>query len=393
MIIPPNFFPYPLNSGGSQAVFNMIDGLRYNIEITLIFAYRKKEVKYVKQLKKIWNNVEFYGFKNSLFSYKKYPAKILSGIINKIFKKSIFDADDPNYAYIDFFCKILKKNSFDIIQTDFYPTMPYAYAINSLLKKVFVQHEIRYIRNERFALGRAMSYYDFFVMQKNKQEEIAAMNMYDAVITLTDVDKNVLQKDGIKVPIYSSPAIVSSQNKYKENYEFKSKIVFLASGAHPPNGEGLIWFVENILGLVKKECSNIQFNVIGNWNEKLYSKYDNVNFLGFVEDLEQTLDGAIMVIPLLSGSGMRIKIMDAVNYGCPVVTTSVGVEGLDFENEVECIIEDNAEIFAKKLCNLIKDEVRQKALRKNAKEAMNRIYSKEVLLKKRFDVYREVLDG
>jgi glycosyltransferase involved in cell wall biosynthesis len=390
IILPPGYFPYPLVSGGSQAVFNMIDNLRHDIKIALVFTYKKSEIKYVEQLKNIWNDVEFFGFKKSLFNYKKYPVEILRVLTNKIFKKSVFDSENSDIAYIDFFCKILEENDFDIAQTEFYPATNYVYAIKPQLKKIFVQHEICYIRNERLA-SRKISYYERYLMQKNKQEEITAMNMYDAVITLTNIDKGVLQRDGVKVPIYSSPALVNSQNNYKENYEFKNKVTFLASGSHLPNAEGLIWFIENIWNLAQKEYPNVQFNVIGNWDKKLYSKYSNVNFLGFIENLEQALDGAIMAVPLLAGSGMRIKIIDAINYGCPVITTSIGMEGLDFKNEIDCIIEDDAKIFAKKLCDLIKDEAKQRTLRKSAKNTMDKNYSKEILLEKRLNVYREFI--
>jgi len=391
IILSPGLFPYPLTNGGAQAIFNMIDCLRHDIKIAMIFAYKKKEEKYVKQLKNMWSNIEFFGFKDSPPIHKKFLTKILNAMASKILKKSVFDADKVNPAYIDFFCRVLEENNFDVIHAETFPTMNYVYAVNPQIKRIFVHQEIRYIRNERLAKNKkTLSHYDNFLIQKNRQEEIAAMNMYDAIVTLTDIDKNILQKDGVKVPIYSSPAITSYRDNYKEDYEFKNKIAFLANGGHLPNSEGLVWFAENIWILVKKECPDVQFNVIGNWNRKLYGRYSDVNFLGFVENLEQVLDGAIMVVPLLTGSGMRIKILDAVNFGSPVVTTSIGIEGLNFENDRDCVIEDDAKNFAEKLCNLIRDEAKQKELRKNAKITMDRFYSKEVLLKKRLDVYRSV---
>jgi len=391
IILPPGYFPYPLNSGGSQAVFNMIDNLRYETEISLVFAYKNRERMYIEQLRKIWGNVKFFGFEKSLVDYKKYPMKIFDGIVNKLFKKSALKIDTIDYAYLDFFCDILEKNKFDIIQTEFFPAMNYIYAIKQQAKTIFVQHEIRYIRDERL-IKTSLNYYYYFLMKKNKQEEITAMNMYDVVVTLSDIDKKILQNDGVKVPIYDSPAMVKETAKYNENYTFQNKIVFLAGGKHPPNSQGLEWFLENIWINLKGQCPQIKFHIVGgSWDKAFFSKYRDIDFLGFVPNLESVLQNAIMVIPLLAGSGMRIKILDGINFGCPIVTTSIGVEGLAFENEKDLIIEDDPQQFMKKLCDLINNEERQKRLRINAKTTKDKLYSKEILIEKRLNVYRSVL--
>jgi glycosyltransferase involved in cell wall biosynthesis len=405
VILPPNYFPYPLRSGGAQAVFQMIDALRSTMEIALVFAYKKKESIFVNALKKLWPNVAFIGFENTLRQQMRHPANIFSRISSILFKKTkffrmenIYGPAPINFAYIEFIAKVLKESQFDVVQTEFFPALQYAYAMPQGMKKIFVQHEIHFMLNSRFLRqDNQAEAYTSFLAQKTKTEEIAMLNQYEAVVSLTETDKNIMKRNGVIVPVYASPAIVSipkSSMIEVEEYHFTGKLSFLASAANSPNREGLGWFLENCWEHILERIENIKLQVIGEWPRK-YSKsiqkqYRNVEFLGYVDDLQSALAGSIMIVPLLSGSGMRIKIMDAVNYGCPIVTTSVGVEGLDFRNEVDCLIEDKADLFADKLCDLTRNEAKQKQLRESAKGTMERLYSKEVLAQKRMAVYRSL---
>jgi glycosyltransferase involved in cell wall biosynthesis len=404
IILPPGYFPYPLHSGGAQAVFQMIDALRSKMEVSVMFAYKKREAAFVQELKDLWTNVQFLGFENNWTHSISHPAWLLSQLGKKIFKANQMNWLDTRYgqtplpfAYSAFIEKVLGQNDFDIVQTEFFPALQYAYFLPKNIKKVFVCHEIRFVLNERYLQQeKSGRFYADFLANQTKAMEIATLNQYDVVVTLTGNDQVVLENVGVKTPVLASPAIVASDKEMPATYEFANKISFLASAANLPNREGLDWFLENCWERILEKATHLKLQVIGAWPREacvsIQNKYRNVEFLGYVDDLQSALAGSIMIVSLLSGSGMRIKIMDAVNHGCPVITTSVGIEGLEFRDEVDCIIEDEADLFAEKLCDLAQNEAKQKQLRASAKEMMERLYSKEVLAQKRMDAYKYLLE-
>jgi glycosyltransferase involved in cell wall biosynthesis len=413
LLIITSVLPYPLNNGGSQAQYNIIEELRNDIDFSLIFIIKtNNEKKSYLELKEKWDNVHFYPIEDIKPKIKK---NIFQRMINRFYKfiykpeaaikdniylnSSLCDRSGSfiNEKMINHIHYVVEKEKIELVQTEFFPMLELIYCLPNHIKKLYIQHEIRFIRNKLVLNGLPQNSFYEFIYAKLRNEEIAAMNQYDAVITLTDIDKDKLLSNGVVVPVYSSPAAVQKciTSKEQEHFEFKNKLVFMGGSGHPPNVDAVTWFLNDIWENIRKEYPNITFNIIGNWDIKLQeqfiAKYKRINFLGFVLDLSTDLLGAIMVVPLRVGSGMRMKIIDAVNYRIPFVTTSVGVEGLIFENGVDCFIEDKPELFAEKTLELIKDTALQNSFIKHSNEVYELNYSVEVLSEKRFGVYKNLL--
>jgi glycosyltransferase involved in cell wall biosynthesis len=399
-------FPYPLKSGGQQAVHHITDRLRHVMDITILsVVHTKKDLRDVEKLKREWKNVTF-------IEYHKYEqSRIIDRIKETVSKTAAFLFRKSHVAaineelyksacidpgFVDFTCKVLESSHYDIIQTEFFEALPYVYSFPDHVKKVFVQHEIRYIRNERLSASEtSLSYYGKFLINQTKNDEIAAMNRYDAVIALTETDKNILTNSGVSVPVYTSPAIIACpSDAYRAEYGFDNRIVFLGGYEHTPNFLGVKWFLDNIWNKILDDNREVSFFIVGQWPEKVMKdmskRYKSVFFSGYVPDLSVVFKDSIMVVPLQIGSGMRMKIVDAANHGCPIVTTSVGAEGLTLQNEYDCIIEDAPDLFAKKLALLMRDNDKLLFLRKNAKNKMEKLYSPEALFAKRFSIYQEL---
>ena len=118
----------------------------------------------------------------------------------------------------------------------------------------------------------------------------------------------------------------------------------------------------------------------------------NVKLLGFVDHLDEAICGSIMIVPILTGSGMRMKILEAAAMGVPFVTTSVGVEGLDFLNGDSCLIADGADAFAHALECLINDNCLCEKLARKASNVYMGKYSVEALSAVRNDIYYNIAD-
>lgn len=397
LIIGSNL-PFPIIAGGDQAVVNMIDGLQNLCEIHFIYKSNSKRDDIVSA-KKRWGKVIFHPFtENKSISF--YMSRMAVHFANN-YQQSIKSAGciiSPflfyTKRYIEHIQAVASQISPDIIQTEFYPNLELVYALPESIKKIYIQHEIHYTVNEqRYDKNNDWGYFQKFSMSKLKADEIMAMNQYDAVFAFTKSDCASLQKSGVTTPVFNSPVGISKPMQ-RNLCRFDNKIIFVGAGTHTPNVEGLLWFLDKVWQNILKKHNNLKLNVIGKWSSEQInqlSQYKNVVFKGFVPSLQEEYDGAIAIVPILRGSGMRMKIIDAVNYGSCFISTSIGVNDMHFEDGRDCFIADAPEEFAEKLSCMIKDNSIRTKFYNNSEKITLEYYSIERLVDKRMQLYKDII--
>lgn len=392
--------PYPVRAGGTQAVYNMVEGLRKYVKIGVALSFHKDKIADFKALKSIWPDVTF---------FENVQKRDMSHILRRIFQNKVSDytlgdkrlrgLQVPISYYraelLDFVRNSIDSFNPDIIQTEFYSNEDMVYLFPSHIKRVFVQHEIRYVVNkmwiEEYKFKQTNMLRAFY--NKIKADEIAAMNQFDAVLTLNDVDRDILIKDGIKTNIYSSPVCVAPAC-IRNECAFSGKLVFVGIGGHPPNVEGLAWFVKEVWPSVVRDYPDLQLHVVGKWTEgqkALYKNDKNIFFDGFVDSLQEALKGAISIVPIIRGSGIRMKILDSVNFGSPFISTTIGALGMGFEDGRDCFIADTAKEFINKLKRMIEDKGLREFFYRNSYEVYKKLYTKEAVVKRRLMIYEQIL--
>jgi glycosyltransferase involved in cell wall biosynthesis len=410
LLIITSHLPYPLNTGGNQAQYHIINFFRKK-QINIFLVFNKNKVnsnKNLLELQKIWNDVKFYPFRWT--NTKKYKEilflKFFKSIYNKLFSgKTPFNITDTfmfeelTQDFISYIHSIIEKDNISVIQVEFDSFLPIVFSLPLNIKKIYIQHEIQFIRKQLLLESLQMhnELYQHFIFNKMKYDEISAMNNYDMVVTLTNIDKAKLLESGVITQIEFSAAGVSDKS---EDNIFKgsiNKLVFVGGCNHYPNLHGLEWFLEKIWERILDVNPDMVIDIVGTWDEihkkKFIKTYKNINFLGFVNNLSSVLENAIMVVPLKIGSGMRMKILDAANYGCPFVATSIAVEGLNFKNNEDCYIEDNEIEFANKVVSLIADKKLQKIFSRNIKNIFEKKYSIDVLGERRLSLLNSLTNN
>jgi glycosyltransferase involved in cell wall biosynthesis len=152
---------------------------------------------------------------------------------------------------------------------------------------------------------------------------------------------------------------------------------FLASFVHVPNAEGLRFLLECIVPVLNREIPELEFLIAGrNPPEALVrAAPENVLFLGFVDSLADFYaQCSVVVAPLLSGGGVKIKVAEALSYGKAVVTTSVGAEGMELEDGKDIQIADSADEFAHRILDLIRDPSRRQRVEASARNVAIRAF-------------------
>jgi glycosyltransferase involved in cell wall biosynthesis len=408
--------PYPLFSGGHHAQFHFIGELLKKMDVSVCFEVDDQSYSGYSELLKLWEGVTFYPLLNlkqkktilDFYRWTKCIIRKIKGRILSIFQSRPVKIEDPikyesfinmpifpqKAPFVNHVADIISKNQFDVIQIDFISLAPLIYILPEGPIKILVHHEIRYIRIKReMDLFKKTDAFDLCRFRAIKDEEILLLRKFNKIITLTEKDKEILSLDIPSEKIYVSPASIPVLKTGPVTFiPFKNKLVFIGSSGHLPNTDGVDWFINEILPAVEKEIPDIKLEIIGRWESEYKKKYQkrNIVFSGFIENLETVFSSSLLIVPIRIGSGMRLKIIEAVNQGIPFITTTIGVEGLNFKNNIDCIIADSHYEFAKGIHYLSENPFKQQDFIKNASEKLSEKYSYDESINKRLDFYRSL---
>lgn len=282
---------------------------------------------------------------------------------------------------------ILKQSAFDLVILEGLFMTPYIETINSFNIPVYlrahnVEHQIwnRQIEQESSSLRKAI----LSIQNKRlKSFEERMTHAVDGVIAITEVDaewyRTLLAKDKVYVmPTGIDPSIYP-------NFESKSPDVFhLGAMDWIPNVDGIEWFAKDVWPEVLKCNAQTSFHLGGRDSEKLNLHDPSRGFFveGKVEDASKFYEKhGIFVVPLRAGSGMRIKVLEAMAYGKAIVGTSIGIEGIPFENGVHGLIANSESEFADAIAKLLRSPELRAELGQNARRLIHSEFNESQLAK------------
>lgn len=198
-----------------------------------------------------------------------------------------------------------------------------------------------------------------------------------AVLVCSNEDKTYLRSFGVShaefVP--NGTAIEFAGNKYDPRIADRMA-VFLGNMEYKANMDAVIYFDREILPLLKKTTPGFILDVIGPKPADTSQVSSSIRFLGFVDDIASELRNyKTMIVPLRYGGGTKLKVIDAMAAGVPIVTTSVGAEGLNIEQGRHALITDTPDTFASAIETVSRDPELAAKLSQNAYELAEKHYS------------------
>ena len=206
---------------------------------------------------------------------------------------------------------------------------------------------------------------------KLKRFENYAMSSADKVIVLSEEDKKNIEKNLCKAfECDIIPIGVRKISKSKKDIGYTNCInmLFLGSLTWEPNRAGIVWFVRNVVPKLLLEDIEFTLYIVGKEPGKelvdLTKKHENIHAVGYVDDILEYYDKCdCMIVPLFVGSGQRVKIIEAFSYGMPVITTTIGVEGLNYTDGENVLIADDENSFVKAIKRIKSKDLRMKLSR------------------------------
>jgi glycosyltransferase involved in cell wall biosynthesis len=369
-----NKVPYPVKDGGAIACMNLARGFSLlGHEVTILAM---NTVKHHVTLTEIPESVK----ELAEFKLVNVPARIspVSALLNLMFSRKPYNAVRfISKTFEDELIKVLHENEFDIIQLEGLYVCPYIPVIreNSKAKIIYRAHNIEHEIWSRTAIMAhgLEKWYLKNLSKRIKKFEVQTLNKYDLLVPITGRDGAILDKLGNKKPRHVSQTGIDSSVLIPNSKNLKHPTLFhIGSLEWSPNQEGLIWFFDNCWDSIREKYPDLRFYIAGRnapvWFQRMLN-LTNVVFMGEVADAYEFINSkSIMVVPLFSGSGMRIKIIEGMALGKPIVTTAIGTEGISTTSGVNIVVTEDAAGFVQSISDLIENREYFDKIGKNAIE-------------------------
>jgi polysaccharide biosynthesis protein PslH len=178
----------------------------------------------------------------------------------------------------------------------------------------------------------------------------------DLMLALSDTDAGVLRAFLPDVPCAVSP--VASEVSSRAQRDAGSYVAMVGNFHHPPNVDGLRWLIDEVWPQVRARAPIAELHVAGPQCPAATQVMEarGIRMLGFVDDVDAFFDGAALsVCPYRFGGGVKIKVLEALARGCPVVTTALGTEGLSVSDGVHLAVANDSQAFAEAIVKLLND--------------------------------------
>lgn len=395
ILIIANKVPYPPKDGGSIATLTLARHFAaLGHEVDLLAMNTTKHYFRLDLLPlKLSNSIRFIGvdtpalispiaaLKNLLFSSKAYIAE-------RFYTEKFRDKIE----------ELLYEKDYDIIQLEGSYMGMYMPSIRSHSKaKVAMRaHNLEHEIWERTAQNSSFpkSFYFSNLASRIKKLELSQINSFHAMIPITQRDADSLKQMGCDLSMHVTPTGIDTDGAKMDTTKIEYPSVFhIGALDWPPNQEGLLWFFDKIWPLVLEKHPDLKFYLAGrNAPEKMKSLIvQNMHYLGEVESATEFMNSkAIGVVPLLSGSGMRIKIVEGMALGKSMCTTSIGVEGIPAKDGQDIMIADQPEEFAEKICKLVEDQKLFKQMGQNAYDFVHQSFDNKVIAESLIDFYKSL---
>lgn len=394
--------PYPPSSGPKVKTWHV---LRYLAErghkITLASFVRPEEMPYIDTVRKICHVVHAVPVHRSRIADLYY-------FLRSQFTGRPFLVERDDLAEMRSLVKrVVASEPVDVIHADQLTMTQFAFPLPSWNGKkpalVFDAHNAvwtitgRMKQNAPFYLKLPLG----IETRRIKNYEGMIVRDFDVTLAVTEPDRlallEALHQNGSNgsVPIPVIPiAVDTHQIQPVERMENSLNILTMGTLYYPPNADGIRWFIQQVFPLVRQKLPDAKLIIVGKNPPKDFLKLaaeetSGIVTTGFVPELDPYFaESAVTVVPVRAGGGMRVRILEAFARAAPVVTTTVGLEGIEACSGEDVLVADSPEDFAGSVITLLQDREIQQKLSTNGRRLVEKKYDWQVVLGELDRVYQ-----
>lgn len=383
--------PFPPDSGGKVKTLTTLKALAKKHQIFLLSFVDKKEDRY----KEVKLEKFCFGIKTLVqpVVFERHKAFQLQQAFFSLFSSKPYTV----YKYFsskmkEFFKKTIKKYSFDCLWIDYLAMAQYL-PDDFIGKKILEEHNISSIYFERCLKIEGNILKKIFLLIESlkwRKFEKIMIPKFDQILAISPKDRKILRTISPKTKTINTLPMGIDMGEFKltDRLSLKEKnLLFIGALSWFPNRDGFFWFYKNVFPWVRGEVKNVKLYVVGaspsEEIKKIGKKDPNVVITGYVKDIRSYLTKAnVFIAPLRAGSGIRIKILHALAMGVPVVSTTIGAEGIGVRDGQNILLADTSLDFAKMVIRIFRDKNLRQKLKKEGRKLIKKQYSAKILMEK-----------
>lgn len=323
---------------------------------------------------KVWDAIKAFVKKES-YNVVRYKSKDVEDKLIEILQENIFEL-------------IVIESTFLLLYVDLFRKYSDA-------KIILRSHNVEYriwkqsSKKEKSFLKK---YYFAKLSLQLKKFELEHLNKVDGVFCISEQDKEFFRRRGVKTRMEVIPVFMEVKDDYEVDYECND-FFYVGSMNWKPNIEAVKWIVSAIVPKYKKINSEVKFHIAGSNMSKQMKSWGNKNviFHGRVDDVFEFMSKhGTLIVPLKTGSGIRIKILEALSIGVPIISTDKGKEGINMIPKKEFLSANMTEEIVLQMRNCIDKPEVKKSLGENGKLFIQENYSKAIVSQKIRDFIKKI---
>ena len=350
--------PYPSVDGGTMAMNSITQGLlRAGCELHVLTVETDKHPAHLDQLPADYRQAT--GFEAV---YIDLSVKVLPAAVSMLCGESYHVKRYVNSDFARRLTAILQEQQFDVVHVESIFLTPYVPIIRkySSAKVILRAHNVEHLIWKRVAQSTRNYFRRWYLNHLSltlRAYEMEHLQDYDGIVCITQGDADYFRLNGCRRPVAVIPFGVEPV-KVPETAVEPNSLFHIGAMDWMPNQESIAWLLDDVWPMVHREVPQAHLYLAGRKMPKrlMQAQIDGVTVVGEVDDATQFIaNKQINVVPLLSGSGIRVKIIEAMSLGKAVVTTTVGARGIDYTDGENLLIANTPSEFARQIGRLVTD--------------------------------------
>lgn len=390
--------PYPPDHGHHIRTYNVLKYIAKHHNVYFLgFIKNKEEFKYVEPIREMCKSADVFIIPDNTSRLRLYTSLLITlfsplpYVAHKYYRKDMKTK----------IREILENDKIDVVHFDMLHLARYISDINSTIPTTLTEHNVeslrvlRLLKNSKNIIFKIFMYLQYL---KLKRFEIHACKNFDICAVVSEDDLKILRKMSPSANFVVVPNGVDTSYFTPDGCAFvPDSLIWVGGMDSIYNRQAVDFFIDEIFPLIYREMPNLKFICVGKSPTKkllrLAEINKNVNPVGYVEDVRPYINSsAVYIAPIKSGSGTKLKILNALSMAKPVVTTSIGAEGIEVKDGEHLLIADAPKVFADKTVKLLRNHEFAMKLGKNGRRLMLEKYDWEIIGQKMLRVYEELVE-
>jgi len=372
------WFPFPPNNGSKIRIYQLLGGLSQYHDVTLLsFSDLPLPSPEILQKNNLCSSIQVVPWK----PYNRQSSKAMLGFFSRLPRSLV---DTYSLEMDSLIHATLQKNKFDLViasQLSMASYFPSFQGIPALFEEMELGSFYERVLREDHLTRRLLARLSWL---KLKRYSSRLLEDFNSSTVVSEKEYHIIARNfpAHKGKVEVLPNGVDFREYQNVKVDRRPKhLIFSGSFTYLANYQAMQWFIGEVYPFVREQIPDVRLIITGDHANLPLPSLENVILAGYVEDIKSLIASCdVSIVPIWSGGGTRLKILEAMAVGTPVVSTYKGAEGLQAQNGEHLLIADDPQIFAAHVIDLLLNKNRREYLSSNAVQLIKDRYDWQIIM-------------